>query len=63
MAAATKTNAVKAMIIVAKCVPLITGEIRNMINGAIFTIVDECSKALTGVGATMAPINHLLNGY
>jgi len=38
------------------------GDKRSIIKGAIFTIVEECNKALTGVGATMAPNNHLLKG-
>ena len=38
------------------------GEILNIRNGAIFTMVEEWSKALTGVGATIAPNNQLLNG-
>jgi hypothetical protein len=33
-----------------------------MVYGAIFTIVEECSNALTGVGATMAPKSQLENG-
>ena len=38
------------------------GDIRNIRKGAILTMVDECSRALTGVGATIAPNNHLLKG-
>ena len=63
MAAAINTKAVSPIITKPTFVPLIAGEILKIMNGAIFTIVEEWSNALTGVGATIAPISHLLKGY
>ena len=62
MADAANTNPVNAMIIHATGVFFNAGDNLKMIKGAIFTIVDEWSNALTGVGATIAPSSHLLNG-
>ena len=62
MAEAANTKPVRPMITQATDVSFKAGDKRKMINGAIFTMVDEWSKALTGVGATIAPNNHLLNG-
>ena len=62
MAEAIKTKPVRPMITMATGVSFSAGDKRSIIKGAIFTMVEECSKALTGVGATMAPSSHLLKG-